>query len=185
MSSRRSRPGWRSSSFIEGCYNPHRRTAAPIRLAVGVGDVLRAAELLAVLLHQRLGHLLAGREAEPEERGLRVGEGRAKRPLSCCVMVLSWSRALHAVFTLDQSLESFLRGRGAARLGWGRTTVVRRMTARIEMPRCPRCGSRDTAPIRRRRGVLERVAWLLLVRPFTCRHCTRRFLAFSFFPRST
>ncbi|UCF69391.1 MAG: IS21 family transposase [Acidobacteriota bacterium] len=36
--------------------------------------------------------------------------GRIKRPLSCFVMVLSWSRALHAVFTLDQRLESFLRG---------------------------------------------------------------------------
>jgi transposase len=36
--------------------------------------------------------------------------GRSKRPLSCFVMVLSWSRALHAVFTLDQTLESFVRG---------------------------------------------------------------------------
>ena len=39
-----------------------------------------------------------------------IGTGRAKRPLSCFVMVLSWSRALHAVFTLDQTMESFLRG---------------------------------------------------------------------------
>ncbi len=36
--------------------------------------------------------------------------GHATRPLSAFVMVLSWSRALHAVFTLDQTLESFLRG---------------------------------------------------------------------------
>jgi transposase len=36
--------------------------------------------------------------------------GHSKRPLSCFVMVLSWSRALHAIFTLDQTLESFLRG---------------------------------------------------------------------------
>jgi transposase len=36
--------------------------------------------------------------------------GRATRPLSGFIMVLSWSRALHAVFTPDQSLESFLRG---------------------------------------------------------------------------
>jgi hypothetical protein len=36
--------------------------------------------------------------------------GHARRPLSAFVMVLSWSRALHAVFTLDQTLESFLRG---------------------------------------------------------------------------
>jgi len=33
-----------------------------------------------------------------------------ERRLSCFVMVLSWSRAIHAVFTLDQSMESFLRG---------------------------------------------------------------------------
>ncbi len=36
--------------------------------------------------------------------------GRAKRPLMAFVMVLSWSRALHALFTLDQSMESFVRG---------------------------------------------------------------------------
>jgi transposase len=39
---------------------------------------------------------------------IRVGRG--VRLLSCFVMVLSWSRALHAVFMLDQTLESFLRG---------------------------------------------------------------------------
>ena len=39
-----------------------------------------------------------------------IGAGRSKRPLSCFVMVLSWSRAIHALFTLDQTLESFLRG---------------------------------------------------------------------------
>jgi len=36
--------------------------------------------------------------------------GRATRRLSAFVLVLSWSRALHAVFTLDQTIESFLRG---------------------------------------------------------------------------
>jgi transposase len=35
--------------------------------------------------------------------------GAAKRPLSCFVMVLSWSRAIFARFVLDQTLESFLR----------------------------------------------------------------------------
>ena len=44
----------------------------------------------------------------------RVRIGRATRPLSAFVLVLSWSRALHAVFTLDQTLESFLRGHVAA-----------------------------------------------------------------------
>jgi transposase len=44
----------------------------------------------------------------------RIRIGRATRPLSAFVLVLSWSRALHAVFTLDQSLESFLQGHVAA-----------------------------------------------------------------------
>ncbi|WP_437644267.1 IS21 family transposase [Sorangium sp. So ce362] len=35
--------------------------------------------------------------------------GRAKRALSCFVMVLGWSRAVYAYFTLDQTLESFVR----------------------------------------------------------------------------
>lgn len=39
-----------------------------------------------------------------------LGIGKAKRRLSCFVIVLSWSRAIHAVFTLDQTLESFVRG---------------------------------------------------------------------------
>lgn len=39
---------------------------------------------------------------------LRIGRGT--RPLSGFVMVLSYSRAIHAVFTLDQTLESFVRG---------------------------------------------------------------------------
>jgi transposase len=40
--------------------------------------------------------------------------GRAKRPLSCFLMVLSWSRALFARFYLDQTTESFFRGHVAA-----------------------------------------------------------------------
>jgi transposase len=36
--------------------------------------------------------------------------GRARRPLSAFVMVLGWSRAIHVLFTLDQTMESFLRG---------------------------------------------------------------------------
>jgi hypothetical protein len=35
---------------------------------------------------------------------------RARRLLSCFVLVLSWSRAMYARFALDQTLESFLRG---------------------------------------------------------------------------
>ena len=40
--------------------------------------------------------------------------GRAKRGLSCFLMVLSWSRALFARFYLDQTTESFLHGHLAA-----------------------------------------------------------------------
>ena len=40
--------------------------------------------------------------------------GRARRALSCFVLVLSWSRAVYARFALDQTLESFLRGHVAA-----------------------------------------------------------------------
>jgi transposase len=40
----------------------------------------------------------------------QVQVGRATRPLSAFVMVLGWSRALHVLFTLDQTMESFLRG---------------------------------------------------------------------------
>jgi transposase len=40
--------------------------------------------------------------------------GRAKRGLSCFLMVLSWSRALFARFYLDQTTESFLSGHLAA-----------------------------------------------------------------------
>jgi hypothetical protein len=36
--------------------------------------------------------------------------GKGTRPLSAFVMVLSFSRAIDALFTLDQTLESFLRG---------------------------------------------------------------------------
>lgn len=40
----------------------------------------------------------------------RLQIGDAPRPLSCFVLVLSWSRAIFARFALDQTLESFFRG---------------------------------------------------------------------------
>jgi len=40
----------------------------------------------------------------------KIRVGKALRPLSCFVFVLSWSRAMYARFTLDQTLESFLFG---------------------------------------------------------------------------
>jgi transposase len=39
----------------------------------------------------------------------KIRVGHAERALSCFVMVLSWSRAVYARFTFDQTLESFLR----------------------------------------------------------------------------
>lgn len=55
--------------------------------------------------------LLPGEEGQADWGSFgTVTIGRATRRLSAFVLVLSWSRALHAVFTLDQTLESFLRG---------------------------------------------------------------------------
>jgi transposase len=54
---------------------------------------------------------LAGEEAQVDWGSfgsIRIGHGM--RPLSGFVMVLSFSRAIWALFTLDQTLESFLRG---------------------------------------------------------------------------
>jgi transposase len=36
--------------------------------------------------------------------------GRARRPLSCFVITLSWSRAMYLEFFFDQTMENFLRG---------------------------------------------------------------------------
>lgn len=56
-------------------------------------------------------HVLPGEQAQVDWGCFgTVGEGAQRRPLSCFVMVLSWSRAIHAVFTLDQTMENFLRG---------------------------------------------------------------------------
>ncbi|HEX9294932.1 MAG TPA: IS21 family transposase [Polyangiaceae bacterium] len=43
-----------------------------------------------------------------------IAIGNTSRPLSCFVMVLSWSRGIFARFVLDQTLESFLRCHVAA-----------------------------------------------------------------------
>lgn len=55
--------------------------------------------------------VMAGEQAQVDWGSFgKVEIGRGTRSLSCFVMVLSWSRAVHAVFTLDQTLESFMRG---------------------------------------------------------------------------
>jgi transposase len=54
---------------------------------------------------------LVGEEAQVDWGAFgTIRIGRGVRPLSGFVMVLSYSRALFALFTLDQTLESFLRG---------------------------------------------------------------------------
>jgi transposase len=60
--------------------------------------------------YRRLNTLM-GEEAQVDWGAfgsIRIGHGT--RPLSGFVMVLSYSRALSALFTVDQTLESFLRG---------------------------------------------------------------------------
>jgi len=58
---------------------------------------------------------LPGEEAQVDWGSFgKVRCGQTERPLSCFVMVLSYSRALFVHFTLDQTLESFLRGHVAA-----------------------------------------------------------------------
>lgn len=58
---------------------------------------------------------LPGEQAQVDwEHFGKIPIGSARRPLSCFVMVLGYSRALYARFTLDQTLESFLRCHGAA-----------------------------------------------------------------------
>ncbi|MEO7274731.1 MAG: IS21 family transposase [Vicinamibacterales bacterium] len=63
-----------------------------------------------VALYRRLV-VLAGEEAQVDWGAFgSIRIGRGTRALSGFVMVLSYSRALFAHFTLDQTLESFLRG---------------------------------------------------------------------------
>ena len=65
---------------------------------------------IAPTIYRRLT-TLAGEEAQIDWGAfgtIRIGHG--VRPLSGFVMVLSYSRALSALFTVDQTLESFLRG---------------------------------------------------------------------------
>jgi transposase len=63
--------------------------------------------------------VLAGEEAQIDWGAfgsMRIGRG--VRPLSGFVMVLSYSRAIFALFTVDQTLESFLRGHVEAFQTW-------------------------------------------------------------------
>ncbi|MGH8263930.1 MAG: IS21 family transposase [Steroidobacteraceae bacterium] len=62
---------------------------------------------------------LAGEEAQIDWGAFgAIRIGRGIRPLSGFVMVLSYSRAVFALFTVDQTLESFLRGHVEAFQTW-------------------------------------------------------------------
>jgi transposase len=62
---------------------------------------------------------LAGEEAQVDWGAFgSIRIGRGARPLSGFVMVLAYSRAVFALFTIDQTLESFLRGHVEAFQTW-------------------------------------------------------------------
>jgi transposase len=62
---------------------------------------------------------LAGEEAQVDWGAFgSIRIGRSVRPLSGFVMVLAYSRAVFALFTVDQTLESFLRGHVEAFQAW-------------------------------------------------------------------
>ena len=62
---------------------------------------------------------LAGEEAQVDWGSFgSIRIGRGVRPLSGFVMVLAYSRAIFALFTVDQTLESFLRGHVEAFQAW-------------------------------------------------------------------
>lgn len=70
---------------------------------------------------------LPGEEAQVDWGSFgKLRVSNAERPLSCFVMILSWSRATFARFTLDQTLESFLRCHveAFARLGGVPRTIL-------------------------------------------------------------
>jgi len=72
--------------------------------------VRRLRPQVAPTLYRRLT-TLSGEEAQVDWGSFgSVRIGRGTRPLSGFVLVLSYSRAIFALFTLDQTLESFLRG---------------------------------------------------------------------------
>jgi transposase len=64
--------------------------------------------------------VLPGEQAQADWASFgQVSIGRARRSLSCFVITLSYSRALHLEFFLDQSLESLLRAHVNAFSDWG------------------------------------------------------------------
>ena len=116
------------------------------------GSVVQLRRLVRVLrpqsssvVYRRLTTLMA-EEAQVDWGAfgtVRIGHGT--RSLSGFAMVLSYSRAIFALFTLDQTLESFLRGHVEAFQTYGgvaRTLVWHYVPRHIVVLLCPRliCG---------------------------------------------
>ena len=94
--------------------------------ATQVRRLVRQIRPQAVGAYRRL-ETLSGEEAQIDWGSFgTIRIGRGTRAVSGFVMVLAYSRAMHAVFTLDQTLESFLRGHVAAfhALGGSARTLV-------------------------------------------------------------
>jgi transposase len=85
-----------------GGYAPVRRYVGSIRPAAKAEAFLKLATLPGEQAQVDWGHFG------------KIQVGAATRSLSCFVLVLSWSRAMFARFTLDQTLETFLLGHALA-----------------------------------------------------------------------
>jgi len=85
-----------------GGYAPVRRYVGAVRPAAKAEAFLKLATLPGEQAQVDWGHFG------------KLQVGAATRSLSCFVLVLSWSRAMFARFTLDQTLETFLLGHALA-----------------------------------------------------------------------
>ncbi|MCC6984732.1 MAG: IS21 family transposase [Bauldia sp.] len=85
-----------------GGYSPVRNYVRSVRPAARAEAFLKLATLPGEQAQVDWGHFG------------KIQVGAATRSLSCFVLVLSWSRAMYARFTLDQTLETFLLGHALA-----------------------------------------------------------------------
>lgn len=85
-----------------GGYTPVRRYVSGVRPAAKAEAFLKLSTLPGEQAQVDWGHFG------------KIQVGDATRSLSCFVLVLSWSRAMFARFTLDQTLETFLLGHALA-----------------------------------------------------------------------
>jgi len=91
----------RARGYVGG-YTPVRRYVGSVRPAAKAEAFLKLSTLPGEQAQVDWGHFG------------KIQVGAATRSLSCFVLVLSWSRAMFARFTLDQTLETFLYGHALA-----------------------------------------------------------------------